>query len=169
VADADGMAVSLIQNLFAHFGAGVVAPGTGVTLNNRGAAFAVAGTVTAGRRPYHTLIPGMLLEDGALLGPFGIMGGFIQAQAHIQFVSALVDDGLDPQAALDRPRFRIDGDRVQLEPGLWAECDTVRSLGLEPVSERELTPFGGGQAILVERGSLIGGSDSRQDGFAAGY
>ena len=169
VVDADGMAVSLIQSLFAHFGAGVVADGTGVTLNNRGAGFAVAGEVTAGRRPYHTLIPGMLLENGALLGPFGIMGGFIQAQAHVQFVSALVDDGLDPQAALDRPRFRIDGDRVQLEPELWPECDTVRSLGLEPVRERELTPFGGGQAILVERGSLIGGSDSRQDGFAAGY
>jgi gamma-glutamyltranspeptidase/glutathione hydrolase len=97
------------------------------------------------------------------------MGAFIQAQAHIQFVSALVDDGLDPQAALDRPRFRIDGERVQLEPGLWHERETVRSLGLEPVCESELTPFGGGQAILVERGSLIGGSDGRQDGFAAGY
>jgi gamma-glutamyltranspeptidase len=71
--------------------------------------------------------------------------------------------------ALNRPRFRIDGDRVQLEPGLWAECDTVRSLRLEPVRERDLTPFGGGQAILVARGSLIGGSESRQDGFAAGY
>lgn len=169
VVDKDGMAVSLIQSLFAHFGSGIVAPGTGVTLNNRAAGFAVAGEVAPGRRPYHTLIPGMLLKDGGLLGPFGIMGGFIQAQAHIQFVSAVVDDGLDPQAALDRPRFRIDGDRVQLEPGLWGESETVRSLGLEPVRERELTPFGGGQAIFVERGSLIGGSDGRQDGFAAGY
>ena len=153
VVDEDGMAVSLIQSLFAHFGSGIVAPGTGVTLNNRGACFAVAGEVVPGRRPYHTLIPGMLLKDGGLLGPFGIMGGFIQAQAHIQFVSAVVDDGLDPQAALDRPRFRIDGDRVQLEPGLWPERETVRSLGLEPVLERELTPFGGGQAIFVERGA----------------
>ena len=163
------MAVSLIQSLFDHFGSGVMAPGTGVTLNNRGAGFAVAGEVTPGRRPYHTLIPGMLLRDGELLGPFGIMGGFIQAQAHIQFVSSVVDDGLDPQAALDRPRFRIEGDRVQLEPGLWEESETVRSLGLEPVREREITPFGGGQAIFVERGGLIGGSDGRQDGFAAGY
>jgi gamma-glutamyltranspeptidase/glutathione hydrolase len=111
----------------------------------------------------------MLLKDGKLLGPFGIMGAFIQAQAHIQFVSAVVDDGLDPQAALDRPRFRIEGDRVQLEPGLWPEGETLRALGLEPVRERALTPFGGGQAILRERGSLIGGSDGRQDGFAAGY
>ena len=169
VVDEDGMAVSLIQSLFAHFGSGIMVPGTGLTLNNRGAGFAVAGEVAAGRRPYHTLIPGMLLKDGGLLGPFGIMGGFIQAQAHVQFVSAVIDDGLDPQAALDRPRFRIDGDRVQLEHGLWQESDTVRSLGLEPVRERELTPFGGGQAIFVERESLIGGSDGRQDGYAAGY
>ena len=169
VVDEDGMAVSLIQSLFDHFGSGVMAPGTGVTLNNRGAGFAVAGEVAPGRRPYHTLIPGMLLRDGELLGPFGIMGGFIQAQAHIQFVSAVVDDGLDPQAALDRPRFRIEGDCVQLEPGLWEESETVRSLGLEPVRESAITPFGGGQAIFVERGASIGGSDGRQDGFAAGY
>jgi gamma-glutamyltranspeptidase/glutathione hydrolase len=169
VVDEDGMAVSLIQSLFDHFGSGIVAPGTGVTLNNRAAGFAIAGQVTAGRRPYHTLIPGMLLKDGGLLGPFGIMGGYIQAQAHVQFVSALVDDGLDPQAALDRPRFRIEGDRVLLEPGLWTQREALRSLGLEPVCEPELTPFGGGQAILIERGTLIGGSDSRQDGYAAGY
>jgi len=169
VVDEDGMAVSLIQSLFDHFGSGVMAPGTGVTLNNRGGSFAVAGEVTPGARPYHTLIPGMLLRDGDLLGPFGIMGAFIQAQAHIQFVSAVVDDGLDPQTALDRPRFRIEGDRVQLEPGLWGESETIRSLGLEPVHEPAITPFGGGQAIFVERGSLVGGSDGRQDGFAAGY
>lgn len=171
VVDEDGMAVSLIQSLFRHFGSGIVAPGTGVALNNRGACFAVAGEVAPGRRPYHTLIPGMLLEDGGLLGPFGIMGAFIQAQAHIQFVSAVVDDGLDPQAALDRPRFMIDGDRVRLEPGLWPVSETLRSLGLEPVHERDLSLFGGGRAIFVERasGTLIGGSDGRQDGFAAGY
>ena len=78
-----------------------------------------SGAVEPGRRPYHTIIPGMLLRDGELLGPFGVMGGFIQAQAHMQLVSAIVDDGLDPQAALDRPRFRVDGERVRLEEGLW--------------------------------------------------
>jgi gamma-glutamyltranspeptidase/glutathione hydrolase len=169
VVDEERQAVSLIQSLFDHFGAGVVAPGTGVALNNRAACFAVAGTVTPGRRPYHTLIPGLLLRDGALLGPFGIMGAFIQAQAHVQFVSALVDDGLDPQAALDRPRFRVEGDRVLLERGLWHEAGALRAVGLEPVLERAQTPFGGGRAILVDGASLVGGSDRRQDGFAAGY
>src|SRR5262249_31646618 len=76
---ADRMAVSFIQSLFDGFGPGVVAPGTGVVLQNRGAGFAVSGAVEPGRRPYHTIIPGMLFRDGQLLGPFGVMGGFIQA------------------------------------------------------------------------------------------
>ena len=88
-------------------------------LQNRGACFVIGGKVEPGRRPYHTIIPGMLFRGGSLLGPFGVMGGFIQAQAHMQLVSVLVDDGLDPQAALDRPRFRVDGDVVRLEEGLW--------------------------------------------------
>ncbi len=163
------MAVSLIQSLFAHFGSGVVAPGTGVTLNNRGAGFAVAGEVTPGRRPYHTLIPGMLLSDGELLGPFGIMGGFIQAQAHVQFVSAVVDDGLDPQAALDRPRFRIDGDRVPLEPGLWEEATPCARSGSSPCSSASSPRSAAARRSSWSAGSLIGGSDGRQDGFAAGY
>ena len=105
-----------------------------------------------GRRPYHTIIPGMLLRNGALLGPFGVMGGFIQAQAHVQLVSALVDDGLDPQAALDRPRFRVDGDdRPPRGGAVGAGAVEVEALGLppRPVSDHRL--FGGGQAILRER------------------
>ena len=117
--DADRMAVSFIQSNYMGFGSGLVAPGTGVALQNRGACFSVSGAVEPGRRPYHTIIPGMLLRDGELLGPFGVMGGFLQAQAHLQLVSAIVDDGLDPQAALDRPRFMVDGDVVRLEEGLW--------------------------------------------------
>lgn len=166
--DGDGLAVSLIQSLYGSFGSGVVAPGTGVVLQNRGACFAVSGSVEPGRRPYHTIIPGMLLRDGALLGPFGVMGGFIQAQAHVQLVSALVDDGLDPQAALDRPRFRLDGSNVLLEEGLWERTADVESLGLRAVPSRDRTRFGGGQAILVTGGGLVGGSDRRKDGNAAG-
>jgi gamma-glutamyltranspeptidase / glutathione hydrolase len=166
--DADRMAVSFIQSIYLHFGSGVVAPGTGVVLQNRGACFAVEGQVTPGRRPYHTLIPGMLLRDGRLWGPFGVMGGFIQAQAHIQLVSALVDDGLDPQAALDRPRFRVEGDAVALEEGLWGEAERLEALGHRVVRDPELATFGGGQAILVEGDALLGGSDPRKDGYAAG-
>jgi gamma-glutamyltranspeptidase/glutathione hydrolase len=111
----------------------------------------------------------MLVSGGKLLGPFGNMGGFIQAQAHMQLVSALVDDELDPQAALDRPRFKVDGDQVQLEEGLWPEADAVRRLGLEPVREEAVSPFGGGQIILERDGTLVAGSDPRKDGYAAGF
>ncbi len=168
VVDEDRMAVSFIQSLFEAFGSGVVAPGTGVALQNRGACFAVSGAVEPGRRPYHTIIPGMLFRDGALLGPFGVMGGFIQAQAHAQLVSAIVDDGLDPQAALDRPRFRVDGDLVRLEEGLWERDADLEPLGYRTVRETNSFGFGGGQAILVQGDALVGGSDPRKDGYAAG-
>ena len=163
--DDDGMAVSFIQSLFGAFGSGLTAPGTGVVLQNRGAGFGVGGAVEPDRRPFHTIIPGLLLNrDGTLLGPFGVMGGFLQAQAHVQFVSALVDDGLDPQAALDRPRFRVDGDRVALEPGL---ADRAGELPNAYVDSNVLG-FGGGQAIVVgEDGELRAGSDRRKDGYAA--
>ncbi len=166
--DGDGLAVSFIQSLFHGFGSGVVAPGTGVVLQNRGACFSLSGRVEPGRRPYHTIIPGMLLRDGALLGPFGVMGGFIQAQAHVQLVSALVDEGLDPQAALDRPRFRLEGAEVLLEEGLWDRGAELEALGFRPVPSRDHGRFGGGQAILRKGDCLVGGSDRRKDGHAAG-
>jgi gamma-glutamyltranspeptidase / glutathione hydrolase len=166
--DENRMAVSFIQSLFEGFGSRIVAPGTGVVLQNRGACFAVSGAVEPGRRPYHTIIPGMLLRDGGLLGPFGVMGGFIQAQAHMQLVSAIVDDGLDPQAALDRPRFRVDGELVHLEEGLWERDADLEPLGYRTVRETNTFGFGGGQAILVQGDALVGGSDPRKDGYAAG-
>jgi gamma-glutamyltranspeptidase / glutathione hydrolase len=167
--DAERTAVSFIQSLFHSFGSGMVAPGTGIVLQNRGACFAVSGGVEPGRRPYHTLIPGMLLRDGGLLGPVGVMGGFIQAQAQMQLVSALVDDELDPQAALDRPRFRVDGEVVRLEEGLWAEAQELERAGHSVVCDPDPVGFGGGQAIVVQDGALLGGSDPRKDGYAAGF
>ncbi len=167
--DGDGMAVSLIQSLFGGFGSGIVAPGTGVVLQNRGACFEIGGRVEPGRRPYHTIIPGMLLRNGRLAGPFGVMGGHIQAQAHLQLVSALVDDHLDPQAALDRPRFLVDGELVRLEEGLWERIEELERAGLRPVAEHDAFAFGGGQCILVSGDALLGGSDPRKDGYAAGF
>jgi gamma-glutamyltranspeptidase/glutathione hydrolase len=167
--DGERMAVSFIQSLFDGFGSGIVAPGTGVILQNRGACFRVSGAVEPGRRPYHTIIPGMLLRDGELLGPFGVMGSFIQAQAHMQLVSAMVDDGLDPQAALDRPRFRVDGPVVRLEEGLWEREADLQRLGYRTVRDPDTPAFGGGQAIIVSGEALVGGSDPRKDGYAAGY
>jgi gamma-glutamyltranspeptidase/glutathione hydrolase len=166
--DSDRMAVSFIQSNYMGFGSGLVAPGTGVALQNRGACFSVSGAVEPGRRPFHTIIPGMLLRDGALAGPFGVMGGFLQAQAHLQLVSAIVDDGLDPQAALDRPRFMVDGDVVKLEEGLWERDVDLAKLGIESVRETNAGYFGGGQAILVSGDVLVGGSDPRKDGYAGG-
>jgi gamma-glutamyltranspeptidase/glutathione hydrolase len=167
--DRDRMAVSFIQSLFGRFGSGLVAPGTGVVLQNRGACFALQGGVVPGTRPYHTIIPGMLLREGALVGPFGVMGGLIQAQAHVQLVSALVDDGLDPQAALDRPRFRIEGGAVRIEEGLWGRAGELEQHGHQVIYDEDALGFGGGQAIIVSGDALLGGSDPRKDGYAAGF
>ena len=162
--DGERMAVSFIQSLYETWGSALVAPGTGVVLQNRGACFELGGRVEPGRRPYHTIIPGLLLRDGALAGPFGVMGGFLQAQGHVQVVSGLVDDGLDPQAALDRPRFRVEGDAVLLEEGLWSRAAKIP--GGQPETDTRL--FGAGQAILVASDELVGGSDRRKDGYAGG-
>jgi gamma-glutamyltranspeptidase/glutathione hydrolase len=163
------MAVSFIQSNYEGFGSGLAAPGTGVALQNRGACFFVGGAVEPGRRPFHTIIPGLTLRDGELLGPFGVMGGFLQAQAHMQLVSALVDDGLDPQAAIDRPRFRVENGAVRLEEGLWDRAGELEQLGHRVVCDQDIFGFGGGQAIIVQGDALLGGSDARKDGYAAGY
>jgi gamma-glutamyltranspeptidase/glutathione hydrolase len=171
VVDRDGMAVSLLQSLYESFGSGVVAGDTGIVLNNRAAGFAVQGEVIGGTRPYHTLIPGMLMGEDRLIGPFGLMGGMIQAQSHTQFLCALMSGGQepgDPQAALDRGRFRIDGRTLSLEEPLWNRAGELEGLGYELRRDTERAPFGGGQAIIVRDGTLFGGSDARKDGCAVG-
>jgi gamma-glutamyltranspeptidase/glutathione hydrolase len=167
--DADGLAVSFIQSLFEHFGSGILAAGTGVVLNNRAAGFALEGAVLPSRRPYHTIIPGMLMRGPKVQGPFGVMGGYIQAQAQLQLVSGLIDYELDPQAALDSGRFRIGGASVALEQSLWDRADEIRSLGFDPVLDTDREAFGGGQAIVLHEDRILGGSDPRKDGFAAGF
>jgi gamma-glutamyltranspeptidase/glutathione hydrolase len=171
--DGDRNAIALIQSLFEGFGSGVVAGETGIALHSRGAGFTEEeghpNQLTAGRRPFHTLMPGMLLRDGDLLGPFGVMGASMQAQAHFQVVRRVVDDGLDPQAALDAARFRATGGRrVLLEPGLAGELDDLRARGHDAVVADVPHAFGVGQMILVHEGALVAGSDGRADGHAAG-
>ena len=111
----------------------------------------------------------MLLRDGAVAGPFGVMGGFIQAQAHAQLVVGLVDEQLDPQAALDKPRFRIEGSQVFLEEGLWDAAEDFEREGYTAVCDEDTLSFGGGQVILRNEDGLVGGSDPRKDGCAAGF
>ncbi len=171
--DADGTAISLIQSIYGTFGSGVVAPGTGIVLQNRAAGFVEDPThpnrLAPGRRPFHTIIPGMLLEAGGLLGPFGVMGGAMQPQGHLQVVLRLVDHGDDPQAALDGPRWRVGAGRaVELEPGLWHTAEALAALGHDVRRATVQHPFGVGQVILRIGDALVGGSDGRGDGFAAG-
>jgi len=162
------MAVSFIESLFQGFGSGVVAPGTGVVLQNRGACFAVGGHVLPGRRPYHTIIPAMMARGEQCLTAFGVVGGHLQAQAHAQLVSGLVDDGLDPQHAIDRARFRVDGATVRLEEGLWPAATELEASGFNTVCSSDWTEFGCGQIAATYRNVLIGASDPRMDGYAAG-
>jgi gamma-glutamyltranspeptidase/glutathione hydrolase len=166
--DGDGLGVSLIESLFNSYGSGLVAGGTGVALQNRGACFAVEGSVSPGRRPFHTIIPAMLAVDDRLVAAFGVVGGQLQAQAHVQLVSALVDDRLDPQAALDLPRFRVAGDTVRLEEGLWPEAASLEEAGHITVPSSDWTEFGSGQLAAVYGDALLGASDPRMDGYAGG-
>jgi gamma-glutamyltranspeptidase/glutathione hydrolase len=182
VVDGAGNACSFINSNYMGFGTGFVPKGWGFTLQNRGACFSTEpghpNVLAPRKRPYHTIIPGMLTrEDGSLYGPFGVMGGFMQPQGHVQVVVGLVDDGLEPQAAVDRPRFCIDADggpsEVSLEDGIPAA--TVEELrrrghGVKGVLRgysRSL--FGKGQVIRRDAdGTLTGGSDRepRADGAA---
>ena len=168
--DGDRNALSLIQSTYDHWGSGVLAGETGIVLQNRAFGFTDGpNRLEPRKRPFHTIIPGLLLRDGALWGPFGVMGGAMQAQGHVQLVHGLVDRALDPQRALDAPRFRVEAGRdVRLEPGLAGELDALRALGHDAAVAADEHGFGVGQCVLVEGDALVGGSDGRGDGAASG-
>ncbi len=175
VVDKDRNAVSFINSLFQPFGSGLVAPKTGVVLQNRGYSFnldsAHPNCIQPGKRPMHTIIPGMLVKDGRAVMPFGVMGGQYQAVGHAYFLTNLFEHGLDLQEAMDLPRlFPNVGGPVDLESGLPA--DTVKALqamGHETTSPSK--PIGGAQAIRIDwdEGVLTGASEPRKDGCAIGY
>ena len=173
VVDRDRMAVSLIYSIFNGFGSGIASEKFGILLQNRGAGFTLqAGhpnELAGGKRPMHTIIPGMLRENGRTTMPFGVMGGQYQSTGHARFVSNLRDFGMDPQTAIDAPRAFADAGQLKLERGF---DDTSRQalidLGHDVITPPE--PLGGAQAILIhETGVLEGASDARKDGCALGY
>ena len=181
-ADVHGNACSFINSLYMGWGTGIVAEGTGVFLQNRGACFNLEADhpncLAPGKRPYHTIIPGMATKDGALWASFGVMGGFMQPQGHLQVLSAMLDDGLNPQEALNRPRWCLEdgtGDSVlALEDGIpFATVARLAEMGhrVRPVSGAGRAVFGDGQIIRrdAESGAWFGGSDPRKDGITAGY
>jgi len=175
-ADDEGRAISLIQSNYQGFGSGVVIPGTGIAMQNRGAGFNVEAdhpnVVAAGKRPFHTIIPGFVTRNGAPLMAFGVMGGPMQAQGHLQVVSRLADFGQNPQAAIDAPRWQVMSDRrVLLEPGFSEETVAeLRARGheIEVVGERTVR-FGGAQAAMRLDGAWLAASDARRDGQAVAF
>ena len=172
-ADGDGMGVSLIQSVYYGFGSRVLVPGYGFVLQNRAAGFTAEGghpnAFAPGKRPFHTIIPAALLDgDGRWTALLGVTGGQFQPQGHVQVVVNLLDHGLDPQAALDAPRYRLEEDgSVSLEPPL---ADLAGAFGDRParVLDDEGN-YGNGHVIVREPdGRLLGGTEPRRDGLALG-
>jgi len=179
-ADQSGMMVSFIQSNYAGFGSGVVVPGYGISLQNRGYNFSLdpkhANCVKPHHRPFHTIIPGFLMQGGAPRMAFGVMGGNIQPQGHVQTLVRMLYAGQQPQAACDAPRWKWDsGLKVDLEPTMAASVrqELVRYGHESAHLEDSYMDFGSGQFIwrLGEPASegYVAASDSRRDGHAAGY
>lgn len=175
-ADGEGNMVSYIQSNYMGFGSGIVVDGTGISLQNRGADFSLdpesANCIAPGKKTYHTIIPGFLMKDGAPVGPFGIMGGTMQPQAHVQVLMNYIDFHLDPQQALDAPRFQWmkNGD-LTVETRFSPEmARALMRRGHKIRMELFAGSFGRGQMIVrLNNGVLVGGCESRYDSNIACY
>jgi gamma-glutamyltranspeptidase/glutathione hydrolase len=174
VVDRDGNACSFINSLFQGFGSGILAAQSGVMLQNRGFGFRVErghpNCIAPRKRPMHTIIPGMVMQDGHAVMPFGVMGGHYQPMGHSWFLTNFLEYGLDIQEAIDLPRLLPLGGKLQIERGIPSDVvDRLARMGHEP--ELVERPHGGGQAIWIDhdRGCLVAGSEPRKDGLALGY
>ncbi len=175
-ADADGMMVSYIQSTYHGFGSHVVVPDTGIVLQNRGHCFSLdpahPNVLEPGKRPFHTIIPGFLTRDGAAVGPFGVMGGHMQPQGHVQMMVNTIDHRMDPQTSLDQPRWHwTEGLATRHEPATPTEVvDGLRRRGHDANYWNELDRYGRGQIIWrLPSGTYVAGSDHRGDGQASGF
>ncbi len=175
-ADASGMMVSYIQSNYAGFGSGVVVPGTGISLQNRGYGFVLqpdhANAVGPRKRPFHTIIPAFVTQNGRPVMSYGVMGGSMQAQGHAQVMIRLADYHQNPQAASDAPRWRLDlaGD-VNIEDGVSAAViDDLKSRGHRMIqADRWSTDFGRAQLIYKLDDGYLAASERRTDGQAVGF
>ncbi len=176
-ADKDGNMVSFIQSNYMGFGSGLVVPGTGIALQNRGHNFSLeedhVNSLAGNKRSYHTIIPGFLTRDNKPIGPFGVMGGFMQPQGHVQVAMNTIDFHLNPQAALDSPRWQWMKDRtVWVEPNFPRHiAEALKRKGHHIEVQLETGAFGRGQIIWRdhETGTLYGGTESRTDGTISAY
>ncbi|WP_106344588.1 gamma-glutamyltransferase family protein [Planifilum fimeticola] len=174
-ADGEGNMVSFIQSNYMGFGSGLVVPGTGISLHNRGCNFTLdpghPNCLEPGKRPYHTIIPGFLTRDGRAVGSFGVMGGFMQPQGHLQVIVNTIDRRLNPQAALDAPRWQwVKGREVlveQLFPNHIAEALVRKGHDIRVLSDS--ASFGRGQIIWRIGDALVGGTEPRADGGVAAF
>ncbi len=175
-ADKHGMMVSFIQSNYHGFGSGVVVPSHGISLQNRGAGFSLdpdhPNAAAPGKRPRHTIIPGFLTRGGEAVGPFGVMGGEMQPQGHLQVVAGMIDHGCNPQSVLDAPRWLVDRDgTVNVEAEVPAEIVAgLRARGHVVKIARNRMAFGRGQIILRSPdGVYIGGCEPRADSAVVGF
>ncbi len=175
-ADAGGMMVSMIQSNYMGFGSGIVVPGTGIAMQNRGAGFVLdpahPNAVGPRKRPYHTIIPGFVTSAGEAALAFGVMGGHMQHQGHVQMVTRIFDHGENPQAASDAPRWHVTPDfDVVLEEGFDpAVAEELAGRGHRVSMEPDRGLFGGAQLIArLPDGAYCAASDHRKEGLAVGF
>jgi gamma-glutamyltranspeptidase/glutathione hydrolase len=174
-ADAEGNMVSYIQSNYLGFGSGAVVEGTGIGLQNRGADFSLDPShdncLAGGKRTYHTIIPGFIMKDQKAVGPFGVMGAYMQPQGHVQVIMNMLDFGLNPQMALDAPRWQwTSGKKFIVEPGFPSYyTGALERLGHDIIYETSALLFGRGQIIWRENGVYYCGTESRTDGTICCY
>jgi gamma-glutamyltranspeptidase/glutathione hydrolase len=174
VVDAEGFAVTLMSSIFKRFGSGIAVPGCGFVLQNRGFGFSRPGHGNGpapGRRPFHTVVPGAAIRNGRFHAGFGVVGGAMQPQGQVQILMRVAAWGQDPQAAIDAPRWRLEGGQLAIESGMPEPvCTALRAAGYEAPATGELggrSDFGGAQFVMrTPDGGLAGGSDRRKDGLA---
>jgi gamma-glutamyltranspeptidase/glutathione hydrolase len=175
-ADAEGTMVSFIQSNYTGFGSGIVIPGTGIAMQNRGCCFTLEkghpNEAAPGKRPYHTIIPGFVTRADQPVMSFGVMGGLMQPQGHAQVLIRIVDHGQNPQAALDAPRWRVDGGlKVVIEPGFEPRVyNELREMGHDlTIADARTVAHGRGQVAYKLDDGYFAASDLRSDGQAVGF